>query len=569
MSGDTIAPHLPDVLSGAVLAEERGAYIVAADRLVELATHLRDHEGYDYLSMVTSVDYPDRFEVVYYLYGMRQPKGPLALKVRTDKSNPEVPSVVAVWPGADFQEREVYDLMGIRFRGHPHLKRLLLWDGFEGYPLRKDWKEPFFEEEQKPFSSRHPEGQHTYAEQRTRFGRNVQYPAGWDPTTWQAPDPGYCIDAAGGNGGGLRTQQIIVNMGPQHPSTHGVFRMLVSLDGETLTSLEPVVGYLHRCHEKIGERNTYVQNIPYTDRLDYVCSMSNNLAYVLAVEKLMALPVPERAEYIRVIMAELTRLVNHFVAIGFLFNDLGVMFTPALYGLEEREMILDLFEMTSGSRMMCNYMRFGGLARDLPEEFLPRANYLVRERLPKVIDEFDTYLTSNEIFHIRSKGVGYLPADTAIALSTTGPVLRASGVPYDIRKAEPYSIYDRFDFDVVTDDGCDVFGRYVVRIGEMRQSVKILQQALDGLPEGEVLGGRPRHQVKVPEGEVYSRIEGPKGELGFYIISDGSPNPYRYHIRAGALINLHTLAPMSIGYKVADAVANLGSIDITLAEVDR
>ncbi|MDH7487239.1 MAG: NADH-quinone oxidoreductase subunit D [Anaerolineae bacterium] len=373
----------------------------------------------------------------------------------------------------------------------------------------------------------------------------------------------------GGDGRGLKTQKIIVNMGPQHPSTHGVFRMIVTLDGETVTSLEPVVGYLHRCHEKIGERNTYLQIIPYTDRLDYVCSMSNNLGYVLAVEKLMGLQVPERAEYIRVIMAELTRLINHLMAIGFLFNDLGAFFTPVLYGFEERELILDLFEMASGSRMMCNYMRFGGVARDLPEEFLPRARYLVNERLPRFIDEWEEYLTGNEIFHTRSKGVGFLPPEQAIALSATGPLLRGSGVPYDIRKVEPYSIYDRFDFDVVTNDGCDVYARYLVRIGEMRESVKILKQALAQIPEGEIQAVKPRHLVKVPAGEAYARIAGPKGELGFYVVSDGSPNPYRYHIRASALINLQTLAPMSIGYKIADAVINLGSIDITLGEVDR
>jgi len=567
---ETTAPQpLGEAVPGAIQAEENGALIVAGDKLVELGTHLRDSEGYDYLSMVTSVDYPDHFEVVYYLYGMRQPKGPLVLKVRTGKADPQVPSLVPVWPGADFQEREVYDMMGIRFPGHPNLKRLLLWEGFEGYPLRKDWKEPYFEEEKKPFSSRHPDGNLRQAEDRTRFGRNVQYPAGWDPTGWQPAAISYCLDDAGGNGRGLKTEQIIVNMGPQHPSTHGVFRMLVSLDGETITALEPVVGYLHRCHEKIGERNTYIQIIPYTDRLDYVCSMSNNLGYVLAVEKLMGLEVPERAEYIRVIMAELTRLVNHFMAIGFLFNDLGAFFTPALYGLEERELIVDLFEMASGSRMMCNYMRFGGVARDLPEEFLPRLRQLAYERLDGVIDQFEEYLTGNEIFHLRSKGVAVLPGDLAIALSTTGPLLRASGVPYDIRKAEPYSIYDRFDFDVVTDDGCDIYARFLVRIGEMRESAKILRQALEQIPEGEIQAGRKRYQVKVPAGEAYARIAGPKGELGYYVVSDGSPNPYRYHIRAGALINLHTLAPTSIGYKVADIVTNLGSIDITLGEVDR
>jgi len=569
MTETTALQQLDASIPGAIQSEEGGAWIVAGEKLVELGTHLRDQEGYDYLSMVTSVDYPDYFEVVYYLYGMREPKGPLVLKVRADKADPEVPSLVPVWPGADFQEREVSEMMGIRFPGHPNPKHLILWDGFEGYPLRKDWKEPYFDEEKKPFSNRHPNAKVSQAEERTRFGRNVQYPPGWDPTGWQPPSPTLNLQGMGGNGGGLKTQQLIVNMGPQHPSTHGVFRMVVSLDGETITALEPFVGYLHRCHEKIGERNTYIQNIPYTDRLDYVCSMSNNLGYVLAVEKLMGLEVPERADYIRVIMAELTRLVNHYMAVGFLFNDLGAFYTPALYGLNERELILDLFEMASGSRMMCNYMRFGGVARDLPEEFLPRLRHLAYERVDKVVDQFEDYLTGNEIFEMRSKGIGHLPADLAISLSCTGPLLRASGVPYDIRRAEPYSIYDRFDFDVVTDDGCDIFARYIVRIREMRESAKILRQAFEQLPEGDIQSGRKRYQVKVPKGEAYARIAGPKGELGYYVVSDGSPNPYRYHIRAGALVNLHSLAPMSIGYKVADVVTNLGSIDITLGEVDR
>jgi NADH-quinone oxidoreductase subunit D/NADH-quinone oxidoreductase subunit C/D len=438
--------------------------------------------------------------------------------------------------------------------------------------LRKDWKEPFYEADVKPFKSRWPGGDHQYAEDRVRWGDNVQYPPDYVPDgTNSDADPLIygALKSFSDNGGEMDTEPVIVNMGPQHPSTHGVFRMAVMLDGETVVDLKPVMGYLHRNHEKIGERNTWLLNMPFTDRLDYITSMSNNFGYALAVEKLLDVEVPERAEYIRVIMTEFTRVVNHLLAIGFLFNDLGAFMTPVLYGFEERELVVDLFEMTSGSRMMCNYFRFGGVARDLPPAFMPTARELVEDRLPRRIDVIDELLTENDIFRARSVGVGVLPPDLAVALSATGPLLRASGVPYDVRRAEPYSIYDRFDFDVVTENGCDVYARYLVRMEEARQSLRILRQALDQIPEGPVLGGRGGYNFRPSAGDAYGRVESPKGELGFYLVSDGKANPYRYHVRAPTFINLTSLAGMCRGFKVADAVAILGSIDITLGEVDR
>lgn len=563
-----------DAVPGAVLEATRNSLVVAADKLPALARYLRDQQGYDYLSMVTSVDWPQYLEVVYYLYGVARPRPELVLKVRLpDKANPVVPSVVSVWPGADFQEREVYDMMGIRFDGHPNLRRILLWEGFAGWPLRKDYKEPYYEEDAKPFKSRHPDGHHLWAEDRAPWKDNVTYPVGFDPDLWVSPQVQYRrimgVDE-GGNGSGLKTERILVNMGPQHPSTHGVFRMILAIEGENVVGLEPEVGYLHRCHEKIGERNLYVMNIPFTDRLDYISSMSNNLGYVLAVEKLMGLQPPERAEYIRVIMAEFTRIVSHFIAVGFLFNDLGAYFTPALYGIRERELILDLFEAASGSRMMCNYMRFGGVFADLPEGWVERARELVWNRLPRVMEDFEKLLAGNEIFLARTKGIGVLTAEEAVAYSMAGPMLRASGVPYDLRKAAPYSIYDRFEFDVCTRPDGDVWARFRVRMDEIYQSIRILKQALDGLPEGPIMPpGKKAHQVRVPAGEAYSRIEGPKGELGFYVVSDGKPNPYRYHVRAPTFINLTSLEKMCIGHKVADSVVILGAIDIVLGEVDR
>ncbi len=367
----------------------------------------------------------------------------------------------------------------------------------------------------------------------------------------------------------MKTDHLVVNLGPQHPSTHGVFRVVVSLDGEMVLSLKPVMGYLHRNHEKIGERNTFLQNMPFTDRLDYLSTMSNNFGYALAVEKLMGIKPPERAEYLRVIMAELTRISNHIFAIGMFLNDLGAYFTPALYAIEERELILDIFEAVSGSRMMCNYFRFGGVARDLPEGTLEKIRSLVYERLPRKVDELDRLPDQNEIIRSRCEGVGVLTPEQAIALCTCGPVLRASGVPYDVRRADPYSIYDRFDFDVAVRYHGDVYDRYLIRMDEIRQSLRILQQAVRDMPEGPIQEGKPQYQVRVPAGEAYGRVEGPKGELGFYVVSNGKPNPWRYHVRAPSFINLTALETMCKGNKIADVVAVLGSIDIVLGETDR
>ncbi|MFM7171705.1 MAG: NADH-quinone oxidoreductase subunit D [Caldilinea sp.] len=368
----------------------------------------------------------------------------------------------------------------------------------------------------------------------------------------------------------MDTESIVINLGPHHPSTHGVFRMLTRLEGETILALEPEMGYLHRNHEKIGERNTWLMNMPFTDRLDYINSMSNNLGYALAVEKLLGVEVPERAQYIRVIMAELTRIINHTWSIGFILNDLGALQTPALYAIEEREMILDLFEEVSGARLMCNYLRFGGVVRDLTPGWEDRAKYLVNDRLPRALDQLDELLSGNEIVKARGRGVGYLSAQDLIALSVTGPMLRAAGVPYDIRKAAPYAIYDRFDFAVPTLPESDIYARYYIRLLEARESLRILKQALRDIPKtGEVLAGKGGYTFRPVEGEAYARVEAPKGELGYFVVSDNKANPYRYHVRSPSFINLNALGPMSVGYKIADAVVILGAIDIVLGEVDR
>ena len=360
-----------------------------------------------------------------------------------------------------------------------------------------------------------------------------------------------------------------VSMGPRHPSTQGVFRMVATLDGEQLVKLKPVFGYLHRNHEKIAENTTYLGSMPYTDRLDYLCSMSTNWAYALAVEKLSGQAVPDRAQYLRIIMAELTRLVNHSCLVGFLFNDLGTSFTPLLYAFREREKIIDLFESLSGSRMMCNYQRFGGCRVDPSPEWLETARKLV-ENFPRFLDEYERMLTGNEIMLARTQGIGRLDAAHAINAGITGPVLRASGVDYDLRKVDGYGFYSRCDFRVPLGEHGDCYDRYMMRILEMRESVKILLQAFRDLPAGPIMDPKAKIRGFRPKpGEAYGRIEGPKGELGFYLISDGSPNPYRYRVRPPSLINLTLLEEMCLGHTIADAVVILGSIDIVLGEVDR
>ena len=555
---------------------------IEPSKLLDIALYLRDRNSirYDYLVSLQSVHYADCIEVTYQLDSTNRPGSLIALRVRAAEKEGEgaIPSVISVWPGADFQEREVYDMMGVRFEGHPNLSRILMWDGFSYYPLRKDYLEPYYEGPTKVFDSRIEEGQgrHFRAEEFNPHATNLKVPR--DFSDWASlsstndaksihsipPESAVSINA-------LDTESYVISMGPQHPSTHGVFRMNLRVQGETVTGLKPIMGYMHRNHEKIGERNTYLMNFPYTDRLDYLTSMGNNFGYALAIEQLLGpeSKPPERAEYIRVIMAELTRVASHMWSIGFLLNDLGAFFTPALYAIEERELILDLFEWASGSRMMCNYFRFGGVAFDLPKGWLPRCDTFVNKRLDRKIDDLDRLLSKNEILVDRCKGVGVLTREQAIAFSTSGPVLRGSGVNYDIRRAAPYGIYDRFDFDVITRNGGDLYDRYDVRLQEMRESVKILKQALRDIPEGPILPGKKSYQIKVPAGEAYSRVENPKGELGYYVVSDGSATAYRYHVRSPSFINLTALESMCLGHTIADVVGILGSLDIVLGEVDR
>jgi NADH-quinone oxidoreductase subunit D len=389
---------------------------------------------------------------------------------------------------------------------------------------------------------------------------NEAFPATKRPEGWSHPP-----QVEPGSGGDL----LEVSMGPHHPSTHGVFRMDVVLDGERVVRLKPVFGYLHRNHEKIGESTSYLGMMPYTDRLDYFSSLSNNWAYALAVEKLTGQEVPERAEYLRVILAEFTRIQNHASAIGFLIQEMGASGTPLMYAFREREKILDLFESLTGSRMMCNYMRFGGCRVDASPAWLDQARKVVAG-LPGFIDEFQQLLSSNEILMARCQGVGILRPELAVNAGITGPLLRASGVDYDVRKVDHYGIYDRFKFRVPLGDHWDVYDRFMVRILEMRESTRILEQALKEIPTGPVIDPKAKNRgIRPKPGEAYGRIEGPKGELGFYLISDGGLTPYRYRVRPPSLINLTELEDMCLGHDVADVVLIFGSVDIVLGEVDR
>jgi NADH-quinone oxidoreductase subunit D len=369
----------------------------------------------------------------------------------------------------------------------------------------------------------------------------------------------------------LKTDKMKVNMGPQHPSTHGVLRLVVTTDGEIVDAVEPVIGYLHRCKEKCGENLTYPQFMPYTDRLDYLAAMNNNWTYAMAVEKLAGIKLPDRCEYIRVIIGELNRIASHLLAVGTYGLDIGT-FTPFLFCFHEREKILDLFEATCGARLTYNYYRIGGLANDLPDGF-EKATREFLDFFETRLDELDELLSENYIFIKRTANVGVFPPRIALDHGVTGPNLRGSGVPRDLRKDATYSIYDRLKFDVIVGRGekgtlGDCWDRYNCRVREMRESVRLVRQCLDALPGGEWKAKTPPI-IKPPKGHILFKAENPKGELGYYIVSDGTPKPVRLHIRGPSFCNLSLLPAVSHGVMIADLIAILGSIDIVLGEVDR
>ena len=388
------------------------------------------------------------------------------------------------------------------------------------------------------------------------------------------------------------TQQVMtINMGPQHPSTHGVLRLILELDGETVVKATPHIGFLHRGVEKLAEYKTYHQFITLTDRLDYLAPLSNNLGYVLAVEKLLKIEAPKRSQYIRIILCELTRISSHLLWLATHALDIGAM-TVYFYCFRERETINNIFEMAAGARMNLSYFRIGGVARDLPDGFVEKVREFVND-FPARLRDYETLLTKNKIWLMRTKNVGVISAEDAINYGLSGPSIRGSGVKWDVRKSEPYSSYDEMDFIIPVGQNGDVYDRYIVRLEEMRQSNEIVRQAMDTIPKGKFIADLPDvtlppkenlkksmeamiHHFKVvtdgicpPVGEVYSCVEAPKGELGFYIVSDGTKNPYRIKIRPPSFVNLEGLPKMVEGCLIADVVAVIGSLDIVLGEIDR
>ncbi|MGH7234838.1 MAG: NADH dehydrogenase (quinone) subunit D [Nitrospiraceae bacterium] len=551
---------------------------VAADRLVEVATFLHDDPAaaFDHITDICSADYPEdaeRFEVIYHLLSLPH-RTRIRLKARVTEDDPTIASVTGVWKGANFMEREVYDLMGIRFSGHPDLRRILMPEDYdEGYPLRKD-----FPTEGKGWRSRFD------------FLPKLDEPAA--PVESEIPEqekrPFLAQPVASSS---HRTEELLLNMGPQHPATHGVLRVVLELDGERIVKATPDLGYLHRGVEKLAEGLAYMQIIPHTDRLDYVCSMTNNYAYVRAVEKLLSIQIPERAQYIRAIVAEMQRIIGHLFWLGTQALDIGAM-TVFFWTFREREVLLDLFEKLCGARLTLNYYRIGGVDSDFTPDLVSRMNTFL-DTFPDRIREYDELLRSNRIWMARTKNVAVISGEDAINFGLTGPVLRGSGVAYDVRKFEPYDAYDKVEWEVPVGKNGDTYDRYWVRMEEMRQSSRIIRQCLAQMPDGPIIADVPQvipppkqkvmrdmeslihHFIiftqgfKPPKGETYCATEAPKGELGFFLISDGSARPYRMKIRAPSFVHMGAFDHMARGYLVADIITIFGTYDIVMGECDR
>jgi NADH dehydrogenase I D subunit len=540
---------------------------VAPNRVKEVLRYLNAEATprYQRLDDLTAIDesarrrpesYPD-FTLVYHLLSF-DPAARLRVKVPLSGQNPVAESVTDIWPSANWYEREVFDLLGVRFEGHPNLRRLIMPHDWEGHPLRKNY--PGRATEMPPYSQA-------------------------DARQHQPLDGGVYVKNAG------REHQLILNMGPHHVSTHGLIRYIVTLDGEEITSMDMDIGYHHRAAEKIAERQTWHQFIPYTDRIDYLAGAANNLPYVMAVETLAGIQVPERAQVIRVMLSELFRLSNHLVWFATFAHDLGAM-SPNFYAFREREMILDIVELITGGRLHPSWFRLGGVAADLPEGWKPAVDDFVKI-FPQRLNEYESLIRKNPIFKVRTQGIGRLTLEDAMRWGVTGPNLRACGLSWDLRKAFPYSGYENFDFDVPTAAGGDCYARYLVRLEEMRQSLGIIKQAAAHMPAGRCITNDYRYVIpprkdmltdieslihhfinvtrgpKMPVGEAYAACEIPRGEQGYYVVSDGLGYSYRTRIRGPGFANVQAMPLMAVGETIADLIAIIGSFDYILPDIDR
>lgn len=521
---------------------------VQASGLLSTARELKEAEGFQRLSCLTAVDTGEGLEAVYILEKPAE-REQLTLKVPLAYEGPVVESLTSLWPGADWLEREVYDLFGIGFEGHPDLRRIVLEDDFVGHPLLKS-----YEHAPGTGADAWRDGPRVAGGAPTGTGEDVEQSLGEEFLARMEPTTR------------MRTEKIVLNMGPQHPSTHGVLHVLLLLEGEVVIAAEPSIGYLHRSIEKLCESRSYKQCISLMDRADYVSGFHTELAFLLAAERLGGIEVPPKAQYLRVLFSELCRISSHLVWLSAYGLDLGAI-TPLLYCFREREAIVDLFEAASGARMMFNYFRVGGVKDDLPPGLAGEIETFLRG-FDKAVDEYEALLTGNEIFLERTQGTGVASADLMEGYCVTGPALRASGVAADLRVDEPYSGYEHFDVRVAVGEVGDCFDRYTVRLAEMREAARLALAALDGMPEGEHRGEAPKI-FKPPAGETYARVEGPRGELGVYLVSDGTANPWRAKIRSPALSNLSVLPAMLEGTRLADLIAIVGAVDVVMGEIDR
>ena len=517
------------------------AFVVRPDEVQEALSALREAAGFDYLSSVTAQEYDDRFESIYHLKKYDDPTQEVGIVVPTPTDEPVSQTAEPVYRTADWHEREAYDLVGIEYEGHPDMRRILLPETWQGHPLGSDYNP------EKP--------------QVVPFRKHA------NPLQ---PDT---------RGEGAESDTMFLNIGPHHPATHGVLHVKAVLDGEQIADVEPDIGYLHRCEEQMCQQSTYRHQImPYPDRWDYVSAgILNEWAYARAAEDMADIDVPEYAQVIRTMSAELCRIASHMLALGTFALDVFGDFTAVFqYAFRDREVVQDILEDLTGQRLMFNYLRLGGVAWDLPE---PREEFFEKVRdfldgLPEKTTEYHNLITANEIFQVRCVDTGELPPEVAKQYGATGPVARGSGVDIDLRRDDPYGYYEELDWDVVTEDGCDNYSRVLVRMQEVEESAKIIEQCVELLEdwpedEREIQSNVPRTLKPDTDTEVYRGVEAAKGELGIYMRSDGTDKPARFKIRSPCFCNLHTLREMTEGEYIPDLIASLGSLDIVLGEVDR